>query len=59
MDRCKQSQTTGIYVKNPKGKNHEREFTIMSRDYNEFGKVMLRLQVLEFSVIRCEPLEFL
>ena len=46
-------------MKTLKGKNHgEREFTIMSGDYNEFNRVMLQLQVLEFSVIRCEPLEF-
>jgi len=35
------------------------QFTIMSGDYNEFSSVMLRLQVIGFSIIRCEPLEFL
>jgi len=42
MDMCKQSQTS-IYVKNPKGKNQESDFTIMSENYNEFSRVMLRL----------------
>ena len=59
MDRYNQSQMTGIYMKNPKGKkSREREFTIMSGDYNEFNIVMLWLPALGFSVIKCEMLEF-
>ena len=39
-------------------KPRERELTIMSGDYNEFNKVLLRLQVIGFFGIRSEQLEF-
>ena len=47
-------------MKNSKEKNHERErkFTILFGYYNEFRRVMLRLQILGFSVIRCKQVEF-
>ena len=37
MDKCKQSKTTGNYVRNSKGKNHEERERIYYRfeDYND------------------------
>ena len=53
------SRQQGFTWKTRKGKTPgEREFSIISGNYNEFHRVMLRLQVLGFSVIRYEPLEF-
>jgi len=58
MDKYKQWQTIRIYVKNPKGKNQPQEGVIMYGNYNEFSRVLSRLQVLGFSGIKSEPLDF-